>query len=250
MAFGSGLNVHRVTGIILVILTTVLIAGFAFFALRTGKFPEIPTSVLVLLGIVASAYLVSKAVQASSALEIELQPVRAERKAIEERIDSRGGTQADVVSVIKLGLNQITEYYTINKSQARNTFTASMAAVIVGLIAIFVGIVLNYSQPQHTTVATLSALSGVLLQFIGGAYFYLYNRSLEQLNFFYETLVRLQDMMLAIQQVELLETAAQEKARGSIIAALIRSPAPPPRARDRKRKGNHPANADAAVEGG
>jgi hypothetical protein len=162
-------------------------------------------------------------------MEFDLRPIRAERKEIEQRIASRDRTQLDIFSVIQLGLNQINEYYTINKSQARNSFRVSMGAMVVGLLALSIGIVLNYKQPQHTTVPTLSAISGVLLQFSGGAYFYLYNRTLQQLNFFYETLVRLQDTMLAVQQVDQLEGDVREKAREAVIKALIRAPVVSPR---------------------
>jgi hypothetical protein len=41
-----------------------------------------------------------------------------------------------------------------------------------------------------------------MLQFIGGAYFYLYNKSLEQLNYFFARLTTMQDTMLSIKLCE------------------------------------------------
>ena len=49
--------------------------------------------------------------------------------------------------------------------------------------------------------------AGVILQFIGGAYFYLYNRSLIQLNFFFSRLAQMQDTLLAIHLTESLPDA-------------------------------------------
>ncbi len=194
--------------------------------------PEVRLAVLALFvvgGGVVGFILRSSTSFKFGGIEIELEPIRAERKAIEQRIEARQGAGLDIFNVIQLGLNQITEYYTINKSQARNSFRASMGAVIFGLLALSVGIALNYKQPQLATVSALSAIAGVLLQFIGGAYFHLYNRSLQQLNFFYETLVRLQDTMLAVQQVDQLESGTRDKARGGIITALMRTPVSVPR---------------------
>jgi hypothetical protein len=207
--------------------------------------PLIPGGYITLLGVAATTYVVSKVLGASQkSTDAELKSVRAERKDIENQI----ATRLDISNVVRLGLNHITEYYAINKSQARNSFTASMVAVIIGLAALVSGIVF---YRNYTTVATLSAVSGVLLQFIGGAYFYLYNRSLQQLNFFYETLVRLQDTMLAIQQVDLLGETGREKAREAIIRALIRAPINSPRIVEsavkshvRRSKGNATAAAD------
>lgn len=191
----------------------------------------------VLLGVIVGIFLRYSRSLKFGGMEIELAPIRAERKAIEERIAARPGAPLDIFSVIQLGLNQITEYYTINKSQARNSFRASMGAVVVGLLALSLGIALNYKQPQHTTVPTLSAIAGVLLQFIGGAYFYLYNKTLQQLNFFYETLIRLQDTMLAVQQVDQLQAGARDKTREAIIKALIRTPVGAPRITEVASKG-------------
>lgn len=219
---------------------------------RSVGLPDIPTGLLALLGIAASTYVVSKVVGASRQADAELESVRAERKDIEQRIEKREGGGLDIFGVIRLGLNQITEYYTINKSQARNSFTASMIAVIVGFGLLCLGILLGYDHSEAKEVAILSAVSGVLLQFIGGAYFYLYNRSLQQLNFFYETLVRLQDTMLAIQQVDLLAESGREKARESVIKALIRAPVSAPRiaepaSKGKGRRGKTEAGAAAAA---
>jgi hypothetical protein len=73
-------------------------------------------------------------------VEIDLAPIRGERKPIEQRLAERAAAALDIFSVIQLGLNQITEYYTINKSQARNSFRASMGAVVIVFLAISVGI--------------------------------------------------------------------------------------------------------------
>lgn len=190
--------------------------------------PEIPSSLLALLGVAFAAWLAFKAIAAATTESTkELEPVRAERKEIEESLESGRGGHLDILKIVRLGLNHITEYYTINKAQARNSFAVSIAAVMIGLLALCFGIYFTYKQ--HTAVSTLSAIAGVLLQFIGGAYFYLYNRSLQQLNFFYESLIRLQDIMLALQQVEQLDSPARDKTREAVIKALIRSPVTAPR---------------------
>lgn len=100
---------------------------------------------------------------------------------------------------IRVNLAQAVEYYVINKRQAKSSFNMSAFAIIVGFLTIIIGVWLSYAnQLTNQNPAYISVLAGVVLQFIGGAYFYLYNRSLIQLNFFFSRLALMQDTMLAI----------------------------------------------------
>jgi MFS family permease len=178
--------------------------------------------VLGAIGLVAGFILRTGRFLKFGGIELELQPIRDQRKVIEERLkestsDSSG---PDILNVVQLGLNQLTEYYTINKSQARNSFTASLAAVVLGFITLVAAYFLALRSRQ---VATVTALSGILLQFLGGAYFYLYNKSLQQLNFFYGELVKLQDTMLAIKLCDELGEG-KDRVREGLIMALLQRP--------------------------
>lgn len=155
-------------------------------------------------------------------LGIELESIRHEREQITERLtrDSEG----DVIGTIQLSLNQLAEYYTINKSQARNSFNVSVGAIVVGLITLLTGAWLLLAKKNpNIQMATITGISGVLIQFIGGAYFVLYRHSLAQLNRFYEQLLRTQYMMLAIRLCSEVDDS-KEKTRltGVIVTALIR----------------------------
>jgi hypothetical protein len=150
--------------------------------------------------------------------DTELAPIRKEREEIRDRIKER---EPDIFDTIQLNLNQLSEYYTINKSQARNSFTASMTAIVIGFITIIFGIWIFYfgAQPNLTY---LSVAGGILAQFIGGAYFYLYNKSLAQLNFFFERLTTVQDTMLSIKLCDqILEAPVKMKVLEQLIFQII-----------------------------
>jgi hypothetical protein len=130
----------------------------------------------------------------------ELAPIRKEREEIRDRIKEK---EPDIFDTIQLNLNQLSEYYTINKSQARNSFRASLTAIVIGFITIIIGIWLFYvSDKPNPNLTYMTVIGGVLLQFIGAAYFYLYNKSLIQLNFFFARLTMMQDTMLSIKLVD------------------------------------------------
>ena len=154
-------------------------------------------------------------------IRVELESLREERHKIQERLAEK--PKPDVLDTIQLSLNQLTEYYAINKSQARNSFSFSVFAVIVGLATLIGGIWFFYlTEKQNIQLATISGIAGVLIQFIGGAYFYLYRRSLDQLNYFFNQLVKMQDTMLSIRLCE--QIAPEEKKnelREKVILTLL-----------------------------
>jgi hypothetical protein len=66
-----------------------------------------------------------------------------------------------------------------------------------------------FRQNENLQLATISGIAGVVSQFIGAAYFYLHRKSLEQLNYFYEQLVRMQYVMLSIKLCEEVQGSKQ-----------------------------------------
>lgn len=152
---------------------------------------------------------------------LELQTIRQERKELRQRV--AGKPRADVFDTIQLSLNQLTEYYAINKSQARNSFRFSVFSIIVGLATLIAGIWLFYlSSTPNIQLTAISSISGLLIEFIGGAYFYLYRKSLDQLNYFFEQLIRMQDIMLSIKLCEdFPDPARQAELKEKIIVTLI-----------------------------
>ncbi|WP_137401074.1 TRADD-N-associated membrane domain-containing protein [Echinicola rosea] len=126
----------------------------------------------------------------------ELHSLQLERRAIEGEI--KGKNHIDVFDSIRLSLNKLEEYYTINTNQARHSFTFSLLAIILGLAVLIAGIMFFYVGSNNITLAAISSISGIIVQFIGGAYFVMYKKSLSQLNRFYEQLIIKQNTMLAI----------------------------------------------------
>jgi hypothetical protein len=156
-----------------------------------------------------------------TSINAELARLKGEREELKRRVEEEPSKKSNIFDSIQLSLNQLTEYYTINKGQARSSFRSSIFAMVVGLGTLVSGIWFFYFHQGNVQLATLSSISGVLVQFIGGAYFVLYKKSLEQLNFFYESLLTMQDTMLAVQLAEQLEEEHRGEVYEKIIMALI-----------------------------
>jgi protein-S-isoprenylcysteine O-methyltransferase Ste14 len=143
--------------------------------------------------------------------------LKQERIAIQEKISEK--TAPNIIDIIQLNLNQLDEYYTINKTQARNSFYTSLFLIFLGFFTITVAIVISLSNPSlNIGIPVISGISGVLLQFIGGANFFIYSKTLEQVNRFYNNLIKTQDTMLAI---ELCRQIDDEKKRRNLIERVV-----------------------------
>lgn len=165
-------------------------------------------------------------IQGSRQISIELDDLRQERDELRRGLAEQPAP--DVLNTIRLNLNQLNEYYVINKSQARNSFRFSVFAVVAGLVTLIAGIWYFYRRSQPNLELTIiSSAAGTMVQFIGAAYFYLYRKSLEQLNFFFGQLVRMQDTMLSIRLCDEIDDPAKKVAlRERIILELLARSAP------------------------
>ncbi len=127
----------------------------------------------------------------------ELLPIQKERHEINKRLIE--GSKEDVIDTIRLGLNQLNEYYVINKGQAKRSFAFSLFAIVVGLITIVFGVGgFLLQQTSNIQIGSILIISGTLLEFIGGAYFFLYRKSVDQMNLYFIQLAKMQDTMLVV----------------------------------------------------
>jgi hypothetical protein len=163
---------------------------------------------------------------------LELRDLRQQSEKLQDKL---GAGTADVLNIVQLSLIQLSEYYTINKSQARKSFNFSVFAVAVGLVTIVSGVWLVYSRRLGTGIATVSAASGLLLQFFGAANFYIYNKSLEQMNYFYDRLMQMQDAMISIKVSDQIQDGERkDKTKEHIVSELLRARQQHPLAKESK----------------
>lgn len=149
----------------------------------------------------------------------EIRELTRARVELEKRIRESPG-DGDPFDRLQLNLNQLTEYYTINKSQARRSFSLGASSVGIGLIVLVAGIAIFYFRDGRTSVQlpVITGLAGLLSQFIGACCFYLYNKAQKQVGTFYTRLSQVQDTLLA---VDLCKEIQDSQARDLVIAEMI-----------------------------
>jgi hypothetical protein len=125
-------------------------------------------------------------------------------KASEHLKQARSQTgDHDATAVISFRLTELDTYYAMNKRQAQASFQVSIIATFVGLGTILTGVLLFYFKDNpRLEVSGLTAVGGLLAEFIAATHLYLYKRGLEETRHYFDRLSRLQDTLLAIQLAE------------------------------------------------
>jgi hypothetical protein len=107
-------------------------------------------------------------------------------------------------------------YYKTNQSHLAWSFWASLVALAIGLVVLVVGIGLALAG-FTSAIAVATTAGGILTEFIGAGFFFLYTRNLKQLNVFYTALVQRDDLLFAYN----LTSQIPEETRPGVIQAMI-----------------------------
>lgn len=118
-------------------------------------------------------------------------------------------------------LTKLREFYDTGHFQQKVSFWASIIAVTIGFVVILFSIYVFLSNPDKITESVLLGVAGVISEFIAAAFFYIHNKNLEQLNTYFEKLIKLQDTQLAISLVEKMNEKNHDYMYMSIINVLI-----------------------------
>ncbi|SKB57850.1 hypothetical protein SAMN05660477_00005 [Soonwooa buanensis] len=225
---------NKISRIFMTVLFSVLMValiGLIFYSLLFVKdenerkyiFENFLPFIVIPLATIGFLYMLYMQEIYNAKYEEEISDLRSERKEITDKIEK--DNDYDIFNTIQLSLNQLNEYYTINKNQAKSSFRISLISIIIGFVTIVTGIWFYYFEISSIELSFLTGISGLLLEFIGGAYFFVYKKSLEQVNFFFAQLIKVQDTMLAINLAENIEILDKknEMTEKIVISLLERS---------------------------
>lgn len=108
--------------------------------------------------------------------------------------------EAYFTQLLKLNVDHITVYYLLGIRQATRSFLLTIGAALAGFSVLLGGILMSFFRGEEA-IATLDAVtiaSGLLIEFISGVMFYLYNKTAARLDAFYPELLRVQDIFLGL----------------------------------------------------
>lgn len=113
---------------------------------------------------------------------------KADKSSYQEKLEHANGR--DVFKYVFLINNAAVEQYVSqSRGQAEASFVLSRRVAIAGfallIVAIGVGLFSELAD-RSLSVAYLSGIGGVLTEFIAGVFFWMYNRTLQQISIFYQ----------------------------------------------------------------
>ena len=118
-------------------------------------------------------------------------------------------------------------YVAQTRGQAEQSFQLCKRVAIVGFIiiaaGIIVGIVSNFTETMQLKVAYLASTAGILTEFVSGVFFYLYNRTLQQLNLFHDKLLATQQISMSFLSNSLISKVETRDASKVELSKLLMS---------------------------
>jgi hypothetical protein len=103
--------------------------------------------------------------------------------------------------VLLINTSALDGYIAQTRHQADQSFQLSQKVAVVGFVLIALGIGLGYysnlSGKNSFEAAYLSSIAGILTEFISGIFFYLYNKTLNQLNMFHNKMIASQHVAMS-----------------------------------------------------
>lgn len=121
---------------------------------------------------------------------------------------------------IKMSYEYLNQYYEQTRKQAENGFRITMNVAIGGGIIIALGILamfLDQMEPAYITTAT-----GVIIEFIASIFFYLYNRTMQNMGDYHNKLVLSQNIAIALEVVKDIEGEEQNNVKSHMVKELLR----------------------------
>ena len=138
---------------------------------------------------------------ASKVIIDELRNAQKEKRSYILSLDTAKGSNV-FKYLLLIKMSALAEYNAQTRLQALQSFRLSKIASVIGFGLLIIGIVLgiysNLSGGSILDAAYLTSIAGILTEFISGVFFYLYNRTLQQLNLFHDKMIASQHVATSL----------------------------------------------------
>lgn len=113
-------------------------------------------------------------------------------------------------------LQQTKAYYKNNRIQMTIIFICAIISCFVGLTVLMISILYFNDETQ-----TLGIISGTIVSFISGTFFWIYKQCNNQVQFYYNELIKIQNVFIAIELIEECNDKSKNQNINKIIDKLI-----------------------------
>jgi positive regulator of sigma E activity len=158
----------------------------------------------------------------NSERRVELQKIQTQRQVYRQLQTPNAKDEDYFRNLVTINVTNLSEYYYLVKTHTNASFRTALAFGVVGFMLVGTGIVLGYVGKKET-IALAASIAGVLTEFISSIFFYLYNRTVRQLKEYHDSLLDVQDVLLALKVLESLQDpAAKSEVVKSVVLYLMK----------------------------
>lgn len=104
--------------------------------------------------------------------------------------------------VLLMNVSALEGYVAQTRIQAAQSFRLSQIVAVVGFLLIATGVAagiyLSVTRQRVLDMAYIASGAGILTEFVSGVFFYLYNRTLHQINRFHDKLVAMEQTSMSL----------------------------------------------------
>jgi hypothetical protein len=155
-----------------------------------------------------------------------LTKLQEEKKTYTEKLENARGD--DIFKYLLLiDASALESYVVQTRIQAKESFQNSKYIAIAGFALIAIGISLgiasNFVGVSTLDAAYLASLAGILTEFISGTFFYLYNRTLQQLNLFHQRMLASKQIATSLLANSLIEDKGKRDDSKAELSKLLMS---------------------------
>lgn len=124
--------------------------------------------------------------------------------------------------LVSINVENLAAYYGLVKSHTARSFWAALFASLIAFLALMYAITVGFhSAEQDRIKGYLTALAPIVTQFIAGLFFYLYNRTVRQLQGYFNGLLGGQKLLLAFRCVEEAKDDEKEEMLRLVLKGLM-----------------------------
>lgn len=136
-------------------------------------------------------------------------------KNIHEQVDY------DIFKLLYKNVRESTEYYIISKRQANKTFTLAIISCVFGVIIYICGFLIVAILDKD--IAIFTTIAGTVVELVAGLSFWMYNKSLKQLNEYHKRLSSTEKYLTSIQMADKMGNNKRENMYSWIIERVMLS---------------------------
>ncbi|MCD0174743.1 hypothetical protein IHN32_02085 [Deinococcus sp. 14RED07] len=210
---------NRLTKSLMVIIPLTIVCSLMFYFVASryesrifSESDKLAASIAILLygAVIAFTYYISSQNRIRvlktelEILQIRYRPYKSASE-FESRTGDVGANNSSKPSyfdqLVKINLDNLSEYYTLTKVSTSNSFNASLYSGVVGFLILVSGIILSIVADK-VAIGTITIISGVIVEFIAGVFFILYFKSVEKLREYHDSLIQVQNILLSFKIME------------------------------------------------